>query len=175
VILRKLDDDTLPTKAPNKLYSGNGSGATCDACGDTIIRVQVEYELNYPDEHRTLRLHLSCAGMWEAAPDTRARSRVVSRAVARHDPARRPRAGPEPSDCSALALSGSGMRPPEERETSPGSPRDDTSRCCPRLVSPAAATWPDRDKARNSVRASDRMPHRTTDSGAVTEAEPRLR
>jgi hypothetical protein len=32
VILRKLDDGTLPTQAPNKVYSGYGSGATCGAC-----------------------------------------------------------------------------------------------------------------------------------------------
>jgi hypothetical protein len=48
VILRKLDDGTLPTKAPNKIYTGYGSGATCDACGDAILRAEVEYELNYP-------------------------------------------------------------------------------------------------------------------------------
>jgi hypothetical protein len=41
VILRKLEDGALPTKAPNKVYSVYGSGATCDACGDTSIRVQV--------------------------------------------------------------------------------------------------------------------------------------
>ncbi len=38
----------------------------CDACGDPILSAQVEYELNYPDEHRTFRLHLGCAGLWEA-------------------------------------------------------------------------------------------------------------
>jgi hypothetical protein len=38
---------------------------------DTILRVQVEYELNYPDERRTVRLHLGCAGLWEAVRLTR--------------------------------------------------------------------------------------------------------
>jgi hypothetical protein len=71
VIVRKLDDGVLPTKAPSKVYSGYESGATCDACGDTILRAQVEYELNYPAERRTLRLHLSCAGLWEAVRLTR--------------------------------------------------------------------------------------------------------
>jgi hypothetical protein len=71
LILRKLDDRTLPTKAPNKVYSGYGSGAMWDACGDTILRGQIEYELNYPDERRTFRLHLSCAGLWEAVRLTR--------------------------------------------------------------------------------------------------------
>jgi hypothetical protein len=71
VILPKLDDGTLPTQAPNKVHSGYGSGATCGACGDTILRVQVEYELNYPDERRTVRLHLGCARLWEAVRLTR--------------------------------------------------------------------------------------------------------
>jgi hypothetical protein len=66
VIRRKLDDGALPTKPPNKMYAGHGSGTTCGACGDPIRPDQVEYELNYPDETRTFRLHLSCAGLWEA-------------------------------------------------------------------------------------------------------------
>jgi hypothetical protein len=71
VIARKLDDGALPTKAPSKIYTGYGSGATCDACGDAILRAEVEYELNYPDVPRTSRLHLSCAGLWEAVRLTR--------------------------------------------------------------------------------------------------------
>jgi hypothetical protein len=67
VIRRKLDDGALPTERPeHKIYAGYGSGAPCDACGDPILPAQVEYELNYPDEHRTFRLHLGCAGLWEA-------------------------------------------------------------------------------------------------------------
>jgi hypothetical protein len=67
VIRRKLDDGSLPTERPeHKIYAGYGSGATCDACGDPIQPAQVEYELNYPDEHRTFRLHMGCAGLWEA-------------------------------------------------------------------------------------------------------------
>jgi hypothetical protein len=66
VIRRKLDDGTLPTKAPNKIYSGYGSGATCSAYGGTIYRAQAEYELTYPDLQRAFRLHPGCAGLWEA-------------------------------------------------------------------------------------------------------------
>ena len=64
VILHKLDNGTLPTKAPSKIYTGYGSGATCDACGDPLQSGHVE--LSCPDEHRTFRMHLSCAGLWEA-------------------------------------------------------------------------------------------------------------
>jgi hypothetical protein len=68
VIRRKLDDGTLPSEhPPGKMYSGYGSGNTCDACGDPIHPAQVEYELNYPDQRRTFRFHLGCAGLWEAA------------------------------------------------------------------------------------------------------------
>jgi hypothetical protein len=67
VIRRKLHDGDLPTRPPqDKIYAGYGSGATCDACGDPIHPAQVEYELNYPDEQRTFRLHVGCAGLWEA-------------------------------------------------------------------------------------------------------------
>jgi hypothetical protein len=67
VIRRKLYDGALPSDPPrDKIYAGYGSGAACDACGDPIQPAQVEYELNYPDEHRTFRLHLGCAGLWEA-------------------------------------------------------------------------------------------------------------
>jgi hypothetical protein len=67
VIRRKLDDGTLPLERPeHKIYAGYGRGATCDACGDPILPAQVEYELNYPHQDRTLRLHLGCAGLWEA-------------------------------------------------------------------------------------------------------------
>jgi hypothetical protein len=62
VIRRKLYDGALPTNPPpGKIYAGYGSGAVCDACGDPIRPAQVEYELNYPEEHRTFRLHLGCA------------------------------------------------------------------------------------------------------------------
>jgi hypothetical protein len=67
VIRRKLHDGALPIDPPrDKIYAGYGSGTACDACGDPIQVGQVEYELNYPDAHRTFRLHLGCAGVWEA-------------------------------------------------------------------------------------------------------------
>jgi hypothetical protein len=68
LIRLKLNNGSLPAKPPrNKIYAGYGSGAVCDACGDSIQPSDVEYELNYPDEQRTFRLHLGCASLWEAA------------------------------------------------------------------------------------------------------------
>ena len=80
-IRRKLDAGALPTKPPNKIYTGYGSGVTCDACGDPIRADQVECELNYPDEHRTCRLHLACAGLWEAVRLTRSLDSATPRSV----------------------------------------------------------------------------------------------
>jgi hypothetical protein len=74
VILRKLNDGSLPTESPrDKFFAGYRSGARCDACGEPIRPAQVEYELNYLDEHRTSRLHLAYAGLWEAARSQRGR------------------------------------------------------------------------------------------------------
>jgi hypothetical protein len=65
VIRRKLDDGDLPTKAPNEMDVGRGTGATCDACGDPIQPAQSEHELTYPDIARVLRLHFGCVAVWE--------------------------------------------------------------------------------------------------------------
>jgi hypothetical protein len=65
LIRQKLDDGTLPTKAPPKIYAGYGSGEPCDACGNTIFRAQAEYELSYPDDRRIFRMHFGCASLWE--------------------------------------------------------------------------------------------------------------
>jgi hypothetical protein len=68
------------------MYAGHGSGATCDVCGDAIQPAQVEYELNYPDEPRTLRLHLHCVGLWEAV-------RLTTASIRRSSPSSRRSAG----------------------------------------------------------------------------------
>jgi hypothetical protein len=65
VIMRKLDDGGLPLDPPPKLNMSYGSGTPCSACGETLHPAQVEYEFSYPDGP-TYRLHLGCAGMWEA-------------------------------------------------------------------------------------------------------------
>jgi len=61
----KLDSGALPVDAPAKMFAGYGKGLCCDGCETKILPVQVEYELELPDG-RTFRLHLGCAGLWEA-------------------------------------------------------------------------------------------------------------
>jgi hypothetical protein len=66
LIKQKLDDGTLPLTRPENLYAGPGSGARCTGCGEPIYPMQIEYEFDYEGERQTLRLHLECAGLWEA-------------------------------------------------------------------------------------------------------------
>jgi hypothetical protein len=72
VIVGKLDSGDLPITLPQKMYSGYGSNAPCDACGDTILPAQIEYEWGYPDQPRIFRMHLSCTGVWEGLRRERA-------------------------------------------------------------------------------------------------------
>jgi hypothetical protein len=66
VIRRKLDDGGLPLDRPDKLSMRYGSQSPCDACGEAIRPAQAEYDLVYADGGPTYRLHLACAGLWEA-------------------------------------------------------------------------------------------------------------
>jgi len=66
LIKQKLDDGTLPLTRPEALYGGPGTGEPCTACGEPIYPIQIEYEFAYADGRRILRLHLECAGLWEA-------------------------------------------------------------------------------------------------------------
>jgi len=65
VIRCKLDNGDLPTKVPAEMDVRNGTGATCDACGEPIQPAQSEHELTYPDVPRAFRLHFSCTAVWE--------------------------------------------------------------------------------------------------------------
>ena len=61
----KLDKGALPLEAPNKMYAGHGSGEKCDGCDEDIRQAQVVYEMDYGAD-RMYRLHLACAGLWDA-------------------------------------------------------------------------------------------------------------
>ena len=64
--MQKLGDGTLPLTRPEKLSAGAGSGAPCTGCGEPIYPMQIEYELDFEGRRQTLKLHLECAGLWEA-------------------------------------------------------------------------------------------------------------
>jgi hypothetical protein len=61
----RLDAGTLPTELPPKMYAGYGQGEPCCVCDEPIHKAQVEYEMDYGGD-RIFRLHLGCAGLWEA-------------------------------------------------------------------------------------------------------------
>ena len=64
-VRHKVERGELPLDVPEKMYAGFGRDNPCDGCDQPIGRAQVEYEFTVGD--RTLRLHLGCAGLLEAA------------------------------------------------------------------------------------------------------------
>ena len=64
MVRHKLDIELLPRADPVKLWAGYGSGEACAACEQTILKAQIEYELQYASA--VFRLHAGCHGLWEA-------------------------------------------------------------------------------------------------------------
>jgi len=60
----KLDAGSLPREAPATMFESHGHGSRCDGCDGLIHPAQVECEMAYGD--RVYRLHLGCAGVWDA-------------------------------------------------------------------------------------------------------------
>jgi hypothetical protein len=60
----KLDAGLLPREAPATMTEGLGHGSRCDGCDGPIHSAQIECEMTYGD--RAYRLHLGCAGVWDA-------------------------------------------------------------------------------------------------------------
>ena len=74
-IRAKLDASALPIELPSKMYAGYGRNHVCAACDEPIRPAQVEYEMDYGGD-RIFRLHLGCAGLWEAECRRRGQRRV---------------------------------------------------------------------------------------------------
>jgi hypothetical protein len=64
-VLDAIDSGHLRLDPPKKMYAGYGDGRECAGCGEVIDNKQVEWEATYEDG-RAYRLHLGCAGLWEA-------------------------------------------------------------------------------------------------------------
>jgi hypothetical protein len=64
-VLEAIVAGRLRLEAPQKMYAGYGEGRECAGCGDVIDKTQVEWEAIYQDG-QAYRLHLGCAGLWEA-------------------------------------------------------------------------------------------------------------
>jgi hypothetical protein len=55
----------LPRAQPTKSFARDGSGKTCDGCGDNVDGLMLERELQF-DGHLPIRLHAACAAIWLA-------------------------------------------------------------------------------------------------------------
>jgi hypothetical protein len=64
-ILEAIDSGRLRLDPPQKMYAGHGDGTECAGCGEVIDRQQVEWEATYPNG-QAYRLHVGCAGVWDA-------------------------------------------------------------------------------------------------------------
>jgi hypothetical protein len=47
------------------MHRGYGRGQVCDGCGERILPAQTQYELDYNGQG-FFRLHIGCAGLWDA-------------------------------------------------------------------------------------------------------------
>src|SRR5688572_5414519 len=54
----------LPHAEPLHLWAGHGHGAFCAACGSVIDQSDVEYELEWSNPSRTVRMHGRCYEIW---------------------------------------------------------------------------------------------------------------
>jgi hypothetical protein len=61
----KMDSGAIPIELRPKMFAGRGNGRICTGCDEPISPEQVEYEMDFGGD-RIFRLHLACAGWWEA-------------------------------------------------------------------------------------------------------------
>jgi hypothetical protein len=70
-IIRLMMDGYLPRISRPRVLAGPGEGIQCDACGKCIRTREVQYDIEYETARqgprRTLRLHLACHDLWQAA------------------------------------------------------------------------------------------------------------
>ena len=64
VVRQKLFFGTLPRDEPTKMWVGNGSGRSCDACGQPITPTDIEYEPDFADPSVQVRFHQKCLDVW---------------------------------------------------------------------------------------------------------------
>jgi hypothetical protein len=81
-VVDAIDAGQLRLDRPQKIYAGYGDGTACSACGEVIDKSQVEWEATYQDG-QAYRMHLGCAGLWEAER-TRRRRQQSGTEDARH-------------------------------------------------------------------------------------------
>jgi hypothetical protein len=78
---------TFPHSRPANMWGGPGCGACCTICGELLKRDELEYELEYADDHdgarrRNYHVHIKC---FAALESERQNLEAISRAVASGD------------------------------------------------------------------------------------------
>lgn len=66
-IRERIQAGTLPAIVPEEVRAGYGAGGRCVACDLPISSTQIEYEIEDAQAGRSLRFHLSCYAVWQAA------------------------------------------------------------------------------------------------------------
>jgi hypothetical protein len=56
----------LPKQRATRISAGYGDGQRCQVCGELVQPTDVEYELFFFEEQRSVLMHLRCYGLWEA-------------------------------------------------------------------------------------------------------------
>jgi hypothetical protein len=65
----RIEQGLLPREKPTRLWGGHGSGLPCSLCDGPISESEPEMELEYETAARvpTVRFHLRCQSLWDAA------------------------------------------------------------------------------------------------------------
>jgi hypothetical protein len=56
----------LPKQRATRISAGYGDGHRCEVCREIVEPTDVEYELFFFEEQRTVLMHLRCYGLWES-------------------------------------------------------------------------------------------------------------
>jgi hypothetical protein len=62
----RVQHGRLPRSEPLHLWAGHGHGAHCAGCGAVIEPAEVEYELEWAEPARMVRMHTRCYEIWHA-------------------------------------------------------------------------------------------------------------
>jgi hypothetical protein len=76
LIAQRIDAGRLPLILTKTIAVGFGTGGQCDACGQVITTVQIEYDAFGPHYGAPLRLHWGCHVLWQLECIERARQQT---------------------------------------------------------------------------------------------------
>jgi hypothetical protein len=76
----RIDQELLPREKPTRMWGGRGTGLICSLCDLPIPDSEPEMELEYepPARTSTVRFHLRCQSIWDAARQALTPSQWIS-------------------------------------------------------------------------------------------------